>query len=119
MLNAILYLAPTGYQWRILPKELPPRSTVQRYLYAWRSDGTLRTLAAAGQSAPEPALQRPAFDPVSGWHLEAGMTIAGPALIVEDQTTTVVSPTFDLSCHPFQLRNICSTKKYMHHVHNI
>ena len=31
-------------QWRMLPKEFPPRSTIQRYFYAWRSDGTLRAL---------------------------------------------------------------------------
>jgi transposase len=41
--NVILYMARTGCQWRMLPKELPPRSTIQRYFYAWRSDGTLRT----------------------------------------------------------------------------
>ena len=44
MLNAILYMARTGCQWRMLPKEFPPRSTIQRYFYAWRSDGTLRAL---------------------------------------------------------------------------
>ena len=44
VLNAILYMARTGCQWRMLPREFPPRSTVQRYFYAWRSDGTLRTL---------------------------------------------------------------------------
>ncbi len=26
----------------MLPKEFPPRSTIQRYFYAWRSDGTSR-----------------------------------------------------------------------------
>ena len=44
VLNAILYMARTGCQWRMLPREFPPRSTVQCYFYAWRSDGTLRTL---------------------------------------------------------------------------
>ena len=44
VLNAILYMARTGCQWRMLPKEFPPRSTIQRYFYAWRSDGTLRAL---------------------------------------------------------------------------
>ena len=44
VLNAILYMARTGCQWRMLPREFPPRSTVQRYFHAWRSDGTLRTL---------------------------------------------------------------------------
>ncbi len=28
VLNAILYMARTGCQWRMLPKEFPPRSTV-------------------------------------------------------------------------------------------
>ena len=44
LLNAILYMARTGCQWRMLPREFPPRSMVQRYFCAWRSDGTLRTL---------------------------------------------------------------------------
>ncbi len=44
VLNAILYMARTGCQWRMLPKEFPPRSTIQRYFYAWRSDWTLRSL---------------------------------------------------------------------------
>ena len=36
VLNAILYLASTGCQWRMLPKDFPPVSTVQGYFYAWR-----------------------------------------------------------------------------------
>ena len=39
--NAILYIAQGGISWRMLPKEFPPRSTVQRYFYQWRNDGTL------------------------------------------------------------------------------
>jgi len=38
--NALLYMMRTGCQWRMLPREFPPRSTVQRYFYAWREDGT-------------------------------------------------------------------------------
>ena len=30
----------SGCQWRALPREFPPRSTVQRYFYRWRDDGT-------------------------------------------------------------------------------
>jgi transposase len=33
VVNAILYLASTGCQWRLLPKDLPPVSTVQRYFH--------------------------------------------------------------------------------------
>ena len=41
LLNAMLYLLTTGCQWRQLPKDLPPRSTVHDYFVAWRSDGVL------------------------------------------------------------------------------
>lgn len=42
VVNAILYMARTGCQWRMLPQGFPPKSTVQSYFYAWRADGTLR-----------------------------------------------------------------------------
>ena len=41
VVNAILYLATTSCQWRQLPKEFPPYSTVQGYFYRWAQDGTL------------------------------------------------------------------------------
>lgn len=40
IVNAILYVLSTGCQWRALPKDLPPRSTVYDYLALWRWDGT-------------------------------------------------------------------------------
>ena len=40
VVNALLYMMRTGCQWRMLPREFSPRSTVQRYFYAWREDGT-------------------------------------------------------------------------------
>jgi putative transposase len=36
-----LYILRTGCQWRYLPKDFPPRSTVWRYFDGWRRDGTL------------------------------------------------------------------------------
>jgi len=39
VVNGILYMATTGCQWRLLPKDFPPVSTVQRYFYRWRDDG--------------------------------------------------------------------------------
>ena len=39
--NAILYLLGTGCQWRALPKDFPPRTTVFEYLDLWEWDGTL------------------------------------------------------------------------------
>jgi transposase len=41
VLDAILYLLRTGCQWRYLPIDFPPRSTVWRYFDQWRRDGTL------------------------------------------------------------------------------
>ena len=40
VVNAILYLLRSGCPWRMLPRDFPPRSTVQRYFYLWRDDGT-------------------------------------------------------------------------------
>lgn len=39
VVNALLYIASTGCQWRMLPKDFPPCSTVQRYFYEWRAMG--------------------------------------------------------------------------------
>lgn len=44
VVNAIFYLLRAGCPWRLIPREFPPRSTVQRYFYAWRDDGTWQTI---------------------------------------------------------------------------
>jgi len=41
VLDAILYILRTGCQWRYLPADFPPKSTVWRYFDQWRRDGTL------------------------------------------------------------------------------
>jgi len=41
VVGALLYMAATGCQWRQIPKEFPPYSTVQGYFYRWSRDGTL------------------------------------------------------------------------------
>jgi putative transposase len=40
VVNAILYVASTGCQWRQLPKDFPAYSTVQGYFYEWSRNGT-------------------------------------------------------------------------------
>jgi transposase len=42
--NAIFYIAQSGCQWRMLPKEFPPFTTVQRYFYGWRDNGTWKAI---------------------------------------------------------------------------
>ena len=44
VVNALLYLLTTGCQWRLLPKEFPPFSTVQRFFYRWREAGLWQTI---------------------------------------------------------------------------
>ena len=44
IVNGILFLATSGCQWRQLPKDFPPMTTVQRYFYRWRDDGTWETI---------------------------------------------------------------------------
>ena len=39
VMNAILYVAGSGCQWRMLPKDFPPVSTVRGYFYSWRNAG--------------------------------------------------------------------------------
>jgi putative transposase len=40
IVDALLYIGWSGCPWRALPADFPPHSTVQRYFYAWRDDGT-------------------------------------------------------------------------------
>lgn len=47
VVNAMLYLLTTGCQWRLLPKEFPPFSTVQRFFYRWRDAGLWPTINRA------------------------------------------------------------------------
>ena len=44
VVDAILYVLRTGCQWRYLPKDFPPKSTVWRYFDIWRHNGTLDLL---------------------------------------------------------------------------
>jgi len=44
VLNAILYILASGCQWRALPKDFPPRSTVQYYFYGWRDTQVWRRI---------------------------------------------------------------------------
>ena len=44
IVNAIMYVLSTGCQWRALPKDFPPRSTVWHYLDLWSYDGTLERI---------------------------------------------------------------------------
>ena len=44
VMNGVMYVLSTGCQWRAIPKDLPPRSTVFAYLDLWCYDGTLERI---------------------------------------------------------------------------
>ena len=66
VINGLMYVLSTGCQWRAIPKDLPPRSTVNHYFCRWRHDGTLERLhharyvrcreQAARQTSPTAAI---------------------------------------------------------------
>jgi transposase len=44
VVNGLLYVLSTGCQWRAIPKDLPPRSTVHGYFDLWTWDGTIKRI---------------------------------------------------------------------------
>lgn len=60
VIEAILYLLATGCQWRALPREFPPRSTVQTYFYTWRDRGLWQAVSAQLLVLARHSLNRPA-----------------------------------------------------------
>jgi transposase len=65
VVDALLYIAWTGCQWRALPERFPPVSTVQRYFYAWRDSGLWRKINFHLVAAARVALGREA-SPTAG-----------------------------------------------------
>jgi transposase len=60
VVNAIFYIVQTGCQWRLLPKNFPPYTTVQRYFYAWRDSSVWQTiiLTPAVKARVVPSMRR-------------------------------------------------------------
>jgi transposase len=44
VMNGLMYILSTGCQWRAIPKDLAPRSTVYDYFGRWQWDGTLERI---------------------------------------------------------------------------
>jgi transposase len=44
IVNGLMYVLSTGCQWRAIPKDLPPKSTVYGYFALWTYDGTIDRL---------------------------------------------------------------------------
>ena len=95
----------------------PTIDGVPQEIVAWTVRAECRVEEATGRLGDatrpesETACARPIFDTASGEpvtadvfdrdRLRSGETVAGPAVIVEAQTSTIVPPGFTLSCDPF------------------
>ena len=44
VVNGLMYILSTGCQWRAIPKDLPPKSTIYDYFDLWTYDGTLEDI---------------------------------------------------------------------------
>ena len=44
VVNGLMYILSTGCQWRAIPKDLPPKSSVYDYFDLWTYDGTLERI---------------------------------------------------------------------------
>ncbi|MGP0064306.1 MAG: IS5 family transposase [Isosphaeraceae bacterium] len=44
VVDAIFYILRTGCQWRYIPKDFPPKSTVWKYFDQWRRNGTFEKI---------------------------------------------------------------------------
>ena len=44
ILNGIMYILSSGCQWRAIPTDLPPRTTIHDYLERWTWEGTLERI---------------------------------------------------------------------------
>ncbi len=47
IVNALLYMARTGCQWRAVPHDFPPWPTIYYYFQQWSADGTLDAIHTA------------------------------------------------------------------------
>ena len=53
ILNGIFYVLRGGIVWRLLPSDLPPKSTVFRWFSFWRDSGLFGRLLAVLQAAAD------------------------------------------------------------------
>ncbi len=44
VVDGLMYVLSSGCQWRAIPKDLPPRSTLHDYFARWDYDGTLNRI---------------------------------------------------------------------------
>jgi len=59
-MDGLFYVLRSGLPWRMLPRDFPPVSTVQRYFYAWAIAGSPDDAIADCRMVLKPAPCAPA-----------------------------------------------------------
>src|SRR5262249_40319894 len=77
VLDAIFYIVRTGCQWRYLPKDFPPKSTVWGYFDEWRHNGTLEQIHDALRKKVRRQEQRQPTPSARSIHSHSGAPNAG------------------------------------------
>jgi transposase len=88
VVNGLMYILSTGCQWRAIPKDLPPRSTLYDYFDLWSWDGALDLIhhelyvkcRVGGRQGGEPhGRARPRPPARTEQRIEAHSASAGPS----------------------------------------
>jgi transposase len=107
VLNGIMYVLSTGCQWRYVPKDLPPRSTLHGYLQRWSYDRTLEKIHYALYQECREQVDRQAsptacvIDSQSVKSAEKGGAASTPAAMMRARKSRVRS---DIS---WSIRRVC------------
>jgi len=81
VVNTLLYMKQTGCQWRYLPHDFLPRSTVHYYFEKWTHDGTSEAIMGHLQERPRQQVGRER-QPTAG--------------VIDSQTAETARPGFDI-----------------------
>jgi transposase len=100
VVNGLMYVLSTGCQWRAIPKDLPPRSTLYDYFDLWGWDGTFERIhealyvkcreAAGREASPTAAI----IDSQSVKSAEKGGTASTLRAMTPARRSTAKSATF-------------------------
>ena len=107
VVNGLMYVLSTGCQWRAIPKDLPPKSTVYGYFDLWTYDGTVDRLhhalyvkcheAAGREGSPTAAV-------IDSQSVQAAETYGPPRLqvgsFIRSEQSAQTYPAFQRRCWP-------------------
>ena len=103
VLNGIFYILWTGCQWKALPKDLPPKSTVHDYLELWNWDGTLERI----HHATYPVARAKILAWPNGSTVPGSVRTTGPSCPIASETRTSGTKSAVDCCAPIAAARCC------------